>query len=52
MLTYGGLNENVPHWLIRSGTTRGCVLVGRSVSLVAGFEVTDVQARPRVSLSS
>ena len=48
----GGLNENGSHRLLGSGTIRRCGLVGGSVSLWVGFEVLDVQARPRVSLSS
>jgi hypothetical protein len=52
------LNENDPHRLIETGTIRRCGLlewawsVGGSVSLGVGFEVSDVQARPSVTLSS
>jgi hypothetical protein len=41
----GGLNENGSHRLIRSGTIGRCGLVGRSVSLGMGFEVSSAQAR-------
>ena len=46
-----------PHRSRRSGTIRRCVLVDRSglvggsVSLGMGFEVSNAQARPSVSLS-
>ena len=43
--------ENGPHRLIGSGTVRMCGLVGGSVSLGLGFEVSDAQGRPSVALS-
>ena len=54
----GGLNENGPHRLTRSGTIRRCVLVGvdvallEEVSLRMGFEVSDAHSRPNVIHSS
>ena len=44
------LNENAT--LVWSGTIRRCDLVGGSVSLGVGFEVSEAQARPSVTLSS
>ena len=49
--TFGSLNENGLHRLIGSGTVRRCGL-GGSVSLWEGFEVSNVQAKPSVTLSS
>jgi hypothetical protein len=46
----GGLNENGSHRLIESGTISRCGLVGGSVSLEVGFEVSNAQARHSVSL--
>jgi hypothetical protein len=37
----GDLNENGVHRLIRSSIVRRCGLVGGSVSLVAGFEISN-----------
>ena len=42
----GGLKENGTHRPIESGTIRRCGLVGGSVSLGVGFEVSDNQAAP------
>ena len=42
-------NENDLHRLIGSSTIRRCTLIGGSVMGV-GFEVSDAQARPSVSL--
>jgi hypothetical protein len=49
--TCSGLDENGPHRFIGSGTIE-CGLVGRSVSLEMGFEVSSAQARPSVTLPS
>jgi hypothetical protein len=46
------LNENVPHRLIESGTIRRCGLVGGSVSLGVGCDVSFQMLKPGpVSLS-
>ena len=45
------MNKNGPHSLIGNGTVGRCVLVGVSVSLGMGFEVSDAQARSSGSLS-
>lgn len=47
----GGLNENDSHRLIESNTIRGCGLLGASVSLGVGLKISEVQARPSVSLT-
>ena len=46
-----GLKENGPKKDIGSSTSVRCNLVGVGVSLGAGSEVSDVQARPNVALS-
>ena len=47
---YGCLNEIGLDRPVRSGTVRECGFVGGSVSLRVGFEFSDDQARPNVTL--
>ena len=46
---YGGLNENGPHGLKGSDTIGRYGLVGGSVSLLVGFEVSEAYVRLRDS---
>ena len=53
------MSENGPHRLIGSGLTgrvalleHRCGLVGGSLSLLVGIEISIAQARPSVSLSA
>lgn len=48
----GGLNENGSCRLIRSVTIGWCGLIGGSVTLGMGFEVSEAQAKPSITLSS
>lgn len=55
----GDLNENVHHRLMGGGSIRKCGLVGVKVTLLTGvchwgvgFEASEAQARPGVTLSS
>ena len=48
---FGGLNENGPHRFRRRGAIKKGSLVGGSISLGVGFEVSKAQARPSGSLS-